>query len=149
MEITTDFLIQISIAVLTFSIIVIFASFVFLFFSNKKTEEEKKASSIFKKIEQLKKSSSLVIQKEGVELNKISSTKSGVDFNETDSSLTSLLIKKFKPKIESQLGSKVNIIEFNSIDNKLNSLIEISGVRILLFLDSSGKIIDYKKIKSD
>ena len=148
MEITTDFLVQISLSVLSFAIIVILASLAYLFLSNKKTLEEKKASNIFKKIEQLKKGNLVLAQ-----TNKNDSTKSvsskGIDFNKTDSSLKSLLVKKFKPKIESQLGSKVNIVEFNSSDNKLTALIQIADVKILLSLDSSGKIIDYKKVDSN
>ncbi len=148
MEITTDFLVQISLGILSFAIIVILASLAYLFISNKKTLEEKKASNIIKKIEQLKKGNLVLSQ-----TNKIDSTKSvsnkGIDFNKTDSSLKSLLVKKFKPKIESQLGSKVNIVEFNSSGNKLTALIQIADVKILLSLDSSGKIIDYKKVSSD
>ncbi len=146
MEITTDFLVQVSLMVIGFAMVAIIACLAFLFFSNKKTEEEKKASSIFNKIEQLKKSNS-VFSKEKAELTK--STIKGIDFEKTDSSLKTLLVKKFKPKIESQLGSKVNILEFNSNNSKLTALIEIAQVKILLSLDSSGKIIDYKKIKAN
>ncbi len=79
----------------------------------------------------------------------IKSPSKEIDFDKTQSSLKTLLIKKFKPKIESQLGSKVNIIEFNSAESKLTALIEIADVKILLSLDSSGKIIDYKKVKAN
>ena len=143
MEITTDFLVQVSIGVLTFAIVVIIGSLAFLFFSDKKTEEEKKASSIFKKIEKLKKAK----PSHKPETHSVVSTSKEIDFDKTQSSLKNLLVKKFKPKIESQLGSKINIIEFNSNDNKLTALIEISDVKILLSLDSTGKIIDYKKVK--
>jgi len=145
MEITTDFLVQVSINVLIFAIVVIIGSLVYLFFSNKKTEEEKKALSIFKKIEQLKKAK----HSHKTETHSIESTSKEMDFDKTQSSLKTLLVKKFKPKIESQLGSKINIIEFDSSNNKLTALIEISDVRILLSLDSSGKIIDYKKVKAN
>lgn len=146
MEITTEFLVEISLSIITFSIIVIIGALAFLFLSNGKTEEEKKAGSILKKIEQLRKSN---ISKE----NTISPTQAmnsqKIDFEKTDSSLKGLLIKKFKPKIESQLGSKVNILEFNSVNGKLTALIDLSDIKILLSLDSSGKIIDYKKVKSN
>jgi len=148
MEITTDFLVQVSMSIISFSIIVIIGCLIFLLFSSKKTVEEKKATNIFKKIEQLKKVNSGSVQKEKVEVSKPSPSKD-IDFEKTQSSLKGLLIKKFKPKIESQLGSKVNILEFNSNDNKLTVLIEIAQVKILLSLDSSGKIIDYKKIRSN
>jgi hypothetical protein len=148
MEITTDFLVQISIIIISFSVIVIMGVLAFLFFSNKKTAEEKKASSILNKIEQLKKSNgSPKDSANQIKINKSDSSK--IDFEKTDSSLKNLLIKKFKPKIESQLGSKVNIIEFNSADSKLTALIDIADVKIVLSLDSSGKIIDYKKMKSN
>lgn len=145
MEITTQFLVQISLIVLSFATVVILASLAYLFFSNRKTLEEKKASSILKKIEQLKKGNLVLPQANKSDFSKSVSGK-GIDFNKTDSSLRSLLVKKFKPKIESQLGSKVNIVEFNSSGSELTALIQIADVRILLSLDSSGKIIDYKKV---
>ena len=148
MEITTDFLVQVSIVILTFAIIVILFTLAYLFFSNKKTAEERKAGSILKKVEELKKVNSSLAGEEKTKTIKLGSVEE-IDFDKTDSSLKGLLIKKFKPKIESQLGSKVNILEFNSIDNKLTALIEIADVKILLSLDSSGKIIDYKKVKSN
>jgi hypothetical protein len=146
MEITTQFLVQISLAVLSFAIVVILASLAYLFLSNKKTIEEKKATNILNKIEQLKKVNFVSAKNSKADSTKSASIK-GIDFDKTDSSLKGLLIKKFKPKIESQLGSKVNILEFNSIDNKLTALIQIVDVKILLSLDSSGKIIDYKKVE--
>ena len=144
MDITTDFLIQISISVLTFSIGVIILSLIYLLLSNKKTDEEKKATNILKKVELLKKTNSSSSKGKN---ESIKSPSKEIDFDKTQSSLKTLLNKKFKPKIESQLGSKVNIIEFNSSESKLTALIEIADVRILLSLDSSGKIIDYKKVK--
>jgi hypothetical protein len=146
MDITTDFLIQVSISVLTFSIGVIILSLIYLLLSNKKTDEEKKATNILKKVELLKKTNSSSPKEKN---ESIKSSSKGIDFDKTQSSLKTLLIKKFKPKIESQLGSKVNIIEFNSSESKLTALIEIADVKILLSLDSSGKIIDYKKVKAN
>jgi hypothetical protein len=39
------------------------------------------------------------------------------------------------------------VLDFNAKDENFLALIDISGVKILLTLDSSGKIIDYKKVK--
>lgn len=154
MQITTNFLVELSLIIIYFSISVIFLVLIYLFILKGKSIEEKKASSIIKKIEKLKKASSSKessSKKDSSSLkNNVSSSKSSsksIDFDKTESSLKNLLVKKFKPKIESQLGSKINILEFNSKGDKLTALILISDVKILLSLDSSGKIIDYKKVK--
>jgi len=146
MDITTDFLVQVSVSVLIFAIGVIILSLIYLLLSNKKTDEEKKATNILKKVELLKKTNSSSPNEKN---ESVKSSSKEIDFDKTQSSLKTLLIKKFKPKIESQLGSKVNIIEFNSAESKLTALIEIADVKILLSLDSSGKIIDYKKVKAN
>ncbi|HPM85849.1 MAG: hypothetical protein PHY04_02820 [Candidatus ainarchaeum sp.] len=149
MDITTGLLVEVSLLVIYFSIGVIIIVLGYLFLFKGKSLEEKKASSIIKKIEKLKKSNSFnennskVLSKNSL---KDSSSKK-IDFDKTESSLKNLLIKKFKPKIESQLGSKVNILEFNLVGDKFTALILITDIKILLSIDSSGKIIDYKKVK--
>lgn len=141
MEITTEFLVEISLSIISFSIAVIFAALVYLFFTSGKTPEEKKADNIIKKMDLLKKSNYSKANEENIS---IQSAKS--DFEKTDSSLKGLLIKKFKPKIEAQLGSKIDILEFKLTEKGLTALIDVSEIKILLSLDSSGKIIDYKKV---
>jgi hypothetical protein len=149
MDITTGLLVEVSLLVIYFSIGVIIIVLGYLFLFKGKSLEEKKASSIIKKIEKLKKSNSFnennskVLSKNSL---KDSSSKK-IDFDKTESSLKNLLIKKFKTKIESQLGSKVNILEFNLVGDKFTALILITDIKILLSIDSSGKIIDYKKVK--
>lgn len=149
MDITTGLLVEVSLLVIYFSIGVIIIVLGYLFLFKGKSLEEKKASSIIKKIEKLKKSNSFnennskVLSKNSL---KDSSSKK-IDFDKTESSLKNLLMKKFKPKIESQLGSKVNILEFNLVGDKFTALILITDIKILLSIDSSGKIIDYKKVK--
>ncbi|MGI6589053.1 MAG: hypothetical protein ACOX1V_00095 [Candidatus Iainarchaeum sp.] len=148
MDITTGLLVEVSLLVIYFSIGVIILVLAYLFLFKGKSAEEKKAASIIKKMDALKKSNSVsekeIISKE--EVKKDVSKK--IDFDKTESSLKNLLMKKFKPKIESQLGSKeINILEFNSVGDKFTALILITDVKILLSLDSSGKIIDYKKVK--
>jgi hypothetical protein len=85
-------------------------------------------------------SSKFVSQKEKADVSTLQISKGEV-------SLKNLLIKKFKPKIESQLGTKIEVIDFNAKGNSFLALVDISDVRVILSLDSAGKIIDYKKVK--
>ncbi len=130
--ITTDFLVNISLLVILLSLVVIIASVVLMF---RKTKEEASAAEIMKRLADLKKGKTPVKKEKKLEI------KPG------ETSLKDLLTKKFQPKIESQLKTKVNVIDFNAKDENFLALIDISGVKILLTLDSSGKIIDYKKVK--
>ncbi len=70
-----------------------------------------------------------------------------LEIKKEEFSLKKLLIDKFKPVIEKQLKTKVVIKDFNAKENNFLVLVEISGKKLLLVLDSSGKIIDYKKVK--
>lgn len=60
-------------------------------------------------------------------------------------SLKDILIKKFTPKIEAQLKTNVNILDFKSKGSDFEALIEVEGTKLTIILDNSGKIIDYKK----
>lgn len=130
--ITTDFLVNISLLVILLSFVVIIVSVVLMF---RKTKEEASAAEIMKRLADLKKGKAPQKKEKKLEI------KPG------ETSLKDLLTKKFQPKIESQLKTKVNVIDFNAKDENFLALIDISGVKILLTLDSSGKIIDYKKVK--
>lgn len=136
---TTELLVQISLVLISLSIIVILVS-VFLILNKKKTIEEQQAQRILDSLQALK---------EGKSLTKESKPEPVLVIKKEEHSLKSMLIKKFKPKIESQLSTKVNVLDFNAKEENFLVLIEISGVRLLLTLDSSGKIIDYKKVKKN
>jgi len=105
-----------------------------LFIISRKSQEEKSISEVISLLKNIKKEDN-VVQK-NIEF----SIRSG------EVSLKDRLKKKFQPKIESQLKTKVEMLDFNAQDKNFLALISISGLKILLTLDSSGKIIDYKKI---
>lgn len=133
-------LVGVSLWVLVFSVIIILFSLAFIFWRNRDSVEEKHADSVLR---------SLGLLKEGKVLSKkVSEDKPVLEIKKDEFSLKHLLIKKFKPKIEQQLSTKVEVLDFNAKENTFLALVEISGVKILLTLDSAGKIIDYKKVKA-
>jgi hypothetical protein len=128
--ITTDLLINFSVILIILAVIVIGVS---LFIFYRKTNEEKFASEILVRLKDM--------EHKGVVQSNVS-----LEIQPHETSLKDRLKKKFQPKIESQLNTKVNITDFNAKGQDFLSLVDVSGIRILLTLDSSGKIIDYKKI---
>lgn len=64
-----------------------------------------------------------------------------------DVSLKDMLLKKFQPKIESQLGDKIIAHDIRPADANFELLVEVSGVTMILLVDASGKILDYKKVR--
>jgi hypothetical protein len=108
-------------------------------FKNRKNEEEKHVENVLSKVEMIK-SGKTFEKKEARPAGGLSSS---------DVSIKEMLVKKFKPKLESQIGSKVNVIDLKAADNSKNFVahVEISGVKLSIVLDASGKIIDYKKEK--
>lgn len=129
---------QASVIAAFFSFVVIFLCVLIVFFFKGKTDEQKKAERILSKVHFLAKNAS-----------KSSSAKNDFVIEKSEVSLKNLLVKKFKPKIESQLGAKVNIIDFNAKGDSFLALVELSDVRVILSLDSSGKIVDYRKVKRE
>lgn len=123
-------LLEASFLLIGFSLFLIFVCFVVLFFVSKKKAHVELVLKRLSDLESGKKESQpkLVIKKE-------------------EFSLKKLLIDKFKPVIEKQLKTKVVIKDFNAKGNNFLALIEVSNKKLLLVLDSSGNIIDYKKVK--
>ncbi len=136
---SNEIIVQVSFGAIILALIVIVAAIITLFLRRRKTIEEKHADHILKTLSALK---------EGKEIQVKSGSKKDFAINKDETSLKQMLIKKFKPKIEQQLSTKINVLDFNAKDNKFLALVEISEVRILLTLDPSGKILDYKKIKA-
>ena len=131
---TTDLLVNLSILLIVIALVVIAGSAYIL---SKKTKEEESAAEILKRLRDIK-SGKPVVQ-----------SKIALTIKPNETSLKDMLKKKFQPKIESQLKTKIHVIDFNAKDENFLALVDISGVKILLTLDSSGKIIDYKKIKAE
>ncbi|HNV01059.1 MAG TPA: hypothetical protein PKK60_01370 [archaeon] len=123
-------IIEVSLFIIFLSIAIIFVCLIILFFKN---SEEKKAAQVIKHLSDLRVGK--VVKKEQPIL----------EIKKSEISLKKMLVDKFKPIIEKQLKSKVNIVDFNGKEDSFLALVEVSGVKLLLVLDSSGKIIDYKK----
>ena len=134
-------------------VLIVFAIILYLFF-NRKTREEKEAINLLKKVEALRNKNARGVSTFQTELGdknnskkeeKTISKETEVAEKKPTISLKQILIKKFKPKIESQLQTEVNIVDFKSKENNFEAIVEISGTKLLLVLDNSGKIIDYKR----
>jgi hypothetical protein len=136
---SNELIVQVSFGLIILSLVIIAASLIILFLRRRKTIEEKHADHILKTLSLLKEGKSVSTKKE---------VKKELAISKDETSLKQMLIKKFKPKIEHQLNTKINVLDFNAKENKFLALVEISGVRILLTLDASGQILDYKKIKA-
>ncbi len=125
-------LVLISLIIIVLSALIIVICFVILVLKN---AEEKKASQVLKHIDFLREEK--VVEK----------PKPVLEIKKEELSLKKLLTSKFKPIIEKQLKAKINFVDFNAKGENFLALVEVSGTKLLLVLDSSGKIIDYKKSK--
>ncbi len=145
-SLTNAELIIFSLQIIIISIIILFLALLIFFFYNRKTSEEINALNLLKKVENLRKKNNQknVVKKNKEDLN-VLKDKNTIDKKSQSISLKDILIKKFKPKIEQQLQTTIEIIDFKSKDNNFEVLASISGTKLLLILDNSGKIIDYKR----
>jgi len=111
----------------------------------KKSKEEAVATTVLKNVKLIEKGKLVPKTKEDKKKEeKIVATEKTVAKTE-GVTLKEHLSQKFQPKIEKQLKTKVKLLDFSGEGNKFKALIEVGGVKVLLILDSSGKIIDYKK----
>ncbi|NMA44264.1 MAG: hypothetical protein GX950_00415 [Candidatus Diapherotrites archaeon] len=125
-------LVTISLIILLISFLIIIVSVIILLL---KSSDEKKATEVVKHLDNLRE-------------NKFEEKEVPVlEIKKDELSLKKLLIEKFKPSIEKQLKTKVEVTDFNAKGNNFLALIDVNGTKLLLVLDSSGKIIDYKKSK--
>jgi signal transduction histidine kinase len=121
----------VSLIVIGISIILILVCLIVLFIDSRKN---KHVSLVLQHLDKLK---------EGDNTKPVSK----LEIKKEEFSLKKLLIDKFKPIIEKQLKTKVEIKDFNAKGDNFLALVVVSGKKLLLVLDSSGKIIDYKKSK--
>ena len=170
---SSDYLVNLSIWVIVFCMVVSIVLIGIIFLHSRRTAVHRKTKEVLASLNAIKKGrkgSFLFSEKEalnlgvhekklennGVELSGGKKLRVGVVESESEkiyrkgeTSLKGLLIKKFKPKIEAQLGTKIDIVDFSVKGNEFFALTEISGVRVVLSLDSSGKIFDYKKVTKE
>ncbi len=140
-----EFYVQLAMLLLLLSIIIIILSLFVLFLRNKKTAEQKNASKIVSVISSLKKGK---LKKSAAKDMAKQIEKSGKEAEKKGTTLKEVLIKKFQPKIESQLKKSIIILDFKAEGKKFVAMIELQGSKLELVLDSAGKIVDYKKLKS-
>ncbi len=138
-SVPTDFIVGISFVLIAVSFVIIVIAVVIYAVKNRKGEEEKRIEHVLRHVEMIKTGTAWPAEKKGGK---------GAP-SASDVSIKEMLVKKFKPKIESQIGSKVEVIDFKAADSSKNFVahVEISGVKLSVVLDDSGKIIDYRKEK--
>ena len=137
------FLVQLSLAIIGICVVVIVAAIAaYVYFSRKsRTPEELTASHVLKHLETIRKGGTVP------KPSKEEKPKASLEIKGDELTLKQMLTTKFKPVIERQLKSKVEIKDFNAKGNQFLALILVGGVKLLLVLDSSGKIVDYKRVK--
>jgi len=136
---------QLSVLIIIIAVIIIALSIIVNVFVSRKSIEEAVATKVLKNIKLIEngKLKPKTIEEEKKE-EKIFPTPK-VNAKTDGVSLKEHLSEKFKPKIEKQLKTKIKLLDFNGKGDQFNALIEVGGVKVLLILDASGKIIDYKK----
>jgi hypothetical protein len=156
--ITNQMLIEYSILVIEASIVIIVLGLIVIFLARRRSAEEKHAIKVLSAVEKMKagkfahksaEKKPAIEKVQNAKAHKESAAEKKLEISKGENSLKTMLVKKFKPKIESQLNTKVNILDFNAQNQNFLALVEISGVKLLLTLDSSGKILDYKKVKQN
>jgi len=151
-SLTSSNLVDLAFVIIGIALILIVISLAILFVINKKSREEKAALNILKNISKIRSGKVKVnVAKEETkveEVKKSQKNESGepLEIKKTEVSLKQLLIKKFQPKIENQLHTKIEILDFNAKKNNFVAKINVQGHSLELELDSSGKIVDYKNL---
>jgi len=136
---------QVSLILIIITVIIIVIAIIVNLIITKKSKEEAVANVVLKNVKLIEQGK--IVPKTKVEEAKEEKVVSGEkSVAKTQGvSLKEHLSQKFQPKIEKQLKTKVKLIDFDGKGNQFQALIEVGGVKVLLILDSSGKIIDYKK----
>ena len=143
------FLYQLSTIVIVACIVAIVVSLV-AYFKFLRTDEEKTAQHIMNHLDLIRAGKWASTQKSVDSKTKqpVSvSAKKSFEIKGDELTLKKMLITKFKPLIEKQLNMKVEMKDFNAKGDKFFALTVISGSKFLFDLDSSGKILAYKRVK--
>jgi len=167
---STDVVVQASVAIVVLAVIIIILALVIFFIRNKKSPEERAARAVLKRLELAKKGKlkKAPPQKSWAspaeqQPTLASSPQTPFSSSETTSpappvsqassssepsgfSLKQMLIEKFKPSIEKQLKTSVEVLNLSASGENFFAQVEIAGTKLLLTLDPAGKIIDYKKV---
>jgi len=136
LAVSEELVFQLTIGLLGLIILLVIIIIILFIWNLRKTPEEKHAKEIAKRV---------LLLKENPQ--KAKAVEKKLEIKKGESTLKSLLIKKLKPKIESQLGSKIEVVDVNAKGDNFLVLADIAGAQLLLKLDSSGKILDYERAK--
>ncbi len=131
-SLTKNQLTDISIIILTIAIIFFVLSIIILIIFARKTREEKIAKKIISEVHLFESGEKKIVKKSNLK--------------ENDLNLKQLLVKKFQPVIEKQLKTSVIVEDFGSKNDKFVAKINVQNHKLELVLDSSGQIIDYKRL---
>jgi len=136
---------ELSLALIIIAVVVIVISIIANVLITRKSKEESVAIRVLKNVKLIEQRK--VFPKTKEEEKKEEKIVAGEKNNAQNEgiSLKEHLSQKFQPKIEKQLKTKVKLLDFNGKGNEFQALVEVGGVKVLLVLDASGKIIDYKK----
>ena len=151
-SLTSGDFVDLAFIIIGVALILIIVSLVILFVVNKKSREEKAALNILKNISKIRSGKvKVTLAKEETKVEEIKKTQKSekegpLEIKKTEVSLKQLLVKKFQPKIENQLHTKIEILDFNAKKNNFVAKINVQGHDLELELDSSGKIVDYKNL---
>ena len=143
--------VQLSLLIIIVAVIIIAASLIVYVLASRKSREEQTAKHVLKKVQLMRegkfkakpelteKKQEKEEKKEAQELSK-SNSKASVP-------LKQIIIQKFQPIVEKQLQTKVEFHNLIASGDNFNAEVSVGGVKLLLVLDSGGKIIDYKRKK--
>ncbi len=149
-------LISVASIIILLSVVLIVIAIIILLVFGRGTREERAAKRILGHVKKIKsgkvkpvlqEKEENIVAKQGMPKESVSlpGKKEKLVIKKEEFSLKQMLVKKFKPIIEKQLKTEIEIIDFNAKEDNFLALINVGGAKLLLVLDSSGKIIDYKK----
>jgi len=154
-------IVTLSIQLIVIAVFIVMLAALILLIATRKSKEQKIAKKMLSKVNKIR-SGKVEVNKEvapkaeneNTQYEKIeTSTKQEVAsttpkeqvIQPDELSLKQMLINKFKPIIEKQLQTKIEIKDFKSKGINFSAEIVVQGHALSLTLDSSGKIIDYKR----
>jgi hypothetical protein len=151
-------LVTLSTQLIILAIIIVLVAVLIQLFANRKSKEQKIAKKMLSKVDKIR--SGKVEVKPTTPQKKEKETKAYESLENSNKkevaekesvikpdelSLKQMLINKFKPIVEKQLQTKIEIKNFKSQGANFSTDIMVQGHELSLILDSSGKIIDYKR----
>ena len=134
-----------SILLIILAVIIITISIIVNVIVTRRSKEEEVATKVLKNIKLIQKGKLNPKKEKEMKKEEKVVTKEKSNGKDGGISMKEHLSQKFKPKIEKQLKTKINLLDFNGKGSDFHALVEVGGVKVMLVLDASGKIIDYKK----